>query len=484
MQIPLSDGTYADIGADFRTSYPRNLVPVFKDTGISKMYLRTAEGITRFDVNAPVIYGACRGAVNWNGTCYRVLGPNLVSVSSTGLVTVLGELKNDNLPVSIVHGYDNQGIGIVSAGKLYFYTIQKPDGTTTSTPTLQECTNQNVGTPTDVTWMAGYFVLSDDTAIYVTDLDNQFNINSQKFGSDSNSPDKLNGTLRFRNELYGCNRYTIAVFDNQGGTGFPFVQNVGATIQKGVLGPHGKCLTSQGFAFLGSAEDEAPSVYLSAGLGLATSIASREVQTVIGQYTDEQLSKATLEYRGEKVQQFIYLHLPDYTWVYDVMGSQAAQKPIWFMLDSSVDGSGPWRAWHPVYCYGKFLMGDKIDQRVGYIDPLTAQQYGERARWQFDVAFMYNGGKGVIVNAVELIGTLGYADLKENPTVSMRYTLDGRKWSVDRYISFGRQGQTDKRAQWRPAFSFKNFCGFRFSGFNAAPVSMAALEVDPEPLSV
>lgn len=472
-QIPIVNGVYTDIGAEFRTSYPRNLVPILKKTGISNIFLRSAEGLTRFDNGVTSLTGFDRGGINWQGTCYRVIGTNFVSVSPIGQITVLGQLPSDGNPVAMAYGYPNQGIGIVSAKTLWFWT----------SGALTQCTDPNVGLPIDLLWMGGYFVLCDGTYSYVTELNNQFAINSQEYGSDSNSPDALNGTLKFRNELYLCNRYTIAVMDNVGGTGYPFQENVGATIQKGVIGPLAKCITSQGFAFVGSAQDEAPSVFLSIGLGIATKIATREIEIVMGTYSESQLYGATLEYRAEKEQQFIYLHLPDYTFVYDVAMSQAAQEPLWFMLDSSTDGTGAWRAWHPVYCYGKFIFGDKIDQRQGFLDPATAQQYGTDARWQFDTMFSYNGARGVIVNALELIGTYGRAALGENPTMSMQYTDDGLVWSLPQYKSMGVQGNTKKRAQWRPKHFFRNFRGYRFAGYNASPISFAALEGTVEALA-
>lgn len=483
-QIPIASGAYTDVGAEFRTSYPRNLVPVIKNTGIGKMFLRSAEGLTRFDVGAPALTGHDRGAIAWQGVCYRVIGTNFVSVNAVGGVTVLGQLPDDGNPVVMAHGYTNQGIAIISAKTLWFYTVQTPTtGATLQAPKLQQCTDPSVGKPIDMLWIAGYFALSDGTTCYLTQLANQFTFNTQLFGNDSNSGDPLNALLKFRNELYMCNRYTIAVFDNTGGTGFPFTENTGATIQKGVIGPYAKTNTSQGFAFVGGAEDEAPSVWLSVGLGVATKIATREVEMVLAQYTEAVLyGNVSLDYRAEKDQQFIYLNLPDYTFVYDVAGSQVAQQPIWFMLDSSADGNGSWRAWHPVYCYGKFLFGDKLDQRVGYLDSTIAAQYGTNARWQFDTVFAHNQGKGLIVTTMELIGTFGHAALGETDTMSMQYTNDGRIWSTPRYISMGSQGNARQRAQWRPKHFFRNFRGYRFAGFNAAPISFAALQAEAEPL--
>lgn len=483
MQIPLASGTYTDVGAEFRTSYPRNLVPVLKDTGISKMFMRTAEGLTRFDAGNVALSGMDRGGINWLGTCYRVIGSSFVSLAVTGAITLLGTLPDDGLPVALAYGFENQGIGIVTAGELWFYTTQRPDGSTGEL-LLQQCVDPDAGAPIDLLWMGGYFVMSDGAYSYVTDLDNQFNINSAKYGSDSNSADPLNGLLKFRNELYLCNRYTISVMDNAGGTGYPFQENIGATIQKGVIGPHAKTLTSQGFAFVGGAVDEAPSVYLSGGMGVASKIATREVEMALGAYaSDSVLYQTTLEYRAEKEQEFVYLHLPNQTFVYDVASSQKAQTPIWFMLDSSSDGLGAWRAWHPVYCYGRFLFGDKLSPMVGRLDGATAQQYGQNARWQLDTIFTYNAGRGVVVNSLELIGTYGRAALGENDTMSLQWSDDGLAWSTPRFIQMGKQGQTQQRAQWRPQHFFRNFRAYRFAGFNAAPASFAALEASAEALA-
>ena len=47
MQIPILNGIFTDEAADFRTSYPRNLIPVPKQEGISAGYLRPEAGALR-----------------------------------------------------------------------------------------------------------------------------------------------------------------------------------------------------------------------------------------------------------------------------------------------------------------------------------------------------------------------------------------------------------------------------------------------------
>jgi len=88
MQIPILNGVYADNTPELRTSYPVNMVPVPKQSGISNGFLRPADGIIYNGVGS----GVDRGGINWNGVCYRVMGTSLVSISSNNAITVLGDV--------------------------------------------------------------------------------------------------------------------------------------------------------------------------------------------------------------------------------------------------------------------------------------------------------------------------------------------------------------------------------------------------------
>jgi hypothetical protein len=70
MQIPILNGMYTDTKADFRSAYPINMKPIVKETGVSKGYLRPVEGITQLGTGP----GRSRGAINWDGQHYRVMG--------------------------------------------------------------------------------------------------------------------------------------------------------------------------------------------------------------------------------------------------------------------------------------------------------------------------------------------------------------------------------------------------------------------------
>jgi hypothetical protein len=246
MQIPILNGIYTDNGPDFRTSYPVNMVPVPKSNGISNGFLRPADGLVANGTGP----GRDRGGINWNGICYRVMGSKFCSVSSTGVVTVIDDVGDNDKDVSMDYSFDL--LAIASNDKLYYY-----DGTT-----VTQVTDPDLGVVLDVVWVDGYFMTTDGEYLVVTDLSNPYAVNPLKYGSSEADPDPIVGLLKLRNEVYALNRNTIEVFDNVGGDLFPFQRIEGAQIEKGSVGTHACCIFMETCAFLGSGWNEAPGIYL------------------------------------------------------------------------------------------------------------------------------------------------------------------------------------------------------------------------------
>ena len=221
MQIPILNGIYADENSDFRTSYPLNLIPVPKSTGISSGYLRPAEGIKHL-ASTP---GIDRGAIRWDDICYRVCGQRLIRVNEDGTVTDLGFVGGSE-QVSMDYSFDY--LAIASGGNLYYYDKN----------TIQQVTDPDLGTALTVQYIDGYFMTTDGEFIVVSDLDDPFSFNPLKYGSSEVDPDPILGTTKVHDEAHALNRYTIEVFDNVGGAGFPFQRVDGGHISRGVLGAH------------------------------------------------------------------------------------------------------------------------------------------------------------------------------------------------------------------------------------------------------
>lgn len=464
MQLPILSGIYADTSPNFRNSYPRNMVPVPLDSGISTGYLRPGDGIVEFANGSAVD----RGGINWNDVLYRVMGTKLVSVSSTGVITEIGEVGGTT-QVSMVYSFDY--LAIASNENLFLY-----DGTT-----LEQVTDENLGTVLDVIWVDGYFMTTDGEFLVITELNDPFQVDPLKYGSSEVDPDPIKALLKLRNEVYALNRYTIEVFDNIGASGFPFQRLEGAQIERGSLGTDTNAVFMETIAFLGSGREEAPAVW--AGNNSTTQkLSTREIDIILQEYTEEQLSLVVMETITDRGHEFLYIHLPDQTLVFDGRSSSALGQPTWFVLVSSLTEKGQYYAKNIIWCYDKWISGNPTTTSLGYFTDTISTHYDEKIGWEFGTAIVYNEGKGVIFNDLELIALTGNVKIGIDPTIWTQYSLDGLIWSMPKAISAGKQGQRIKRLVWFQQGNMENWRMQRFIGNSDAHISIARLEAKLEPL--
>jgi hypothetical protein len=435
-----------------------------KQSGISNGYLRPADGIVSHGTGP----GVDRGGINWNGTCYRVMGTKLVTVASNGTVTTLGDVGNGGL---VTFDYSFDRLAIQSGGRLYYWN-----------GTLTQVTDPDLGTVLDFCWVDGYFMTTDGEFLIVTELNDPTQVNPLKYGSSEVDPDPVVALLKLRNEVYALNRNTIEVFDNVGGDFFPFQRIDGAQIQKGVVGTHACCVYMESVAFLGSGRNEAPAIYIGTN-ATAQKLSTQDIDTLLLSYSEAQLATVKLEARNDKSHQHLYVHLPDRTIVYDSAASEALQDQVWFTLTSSISGFAQYRARNYVWAYDKWLVGDTNTNQVGYFTGNISSHWGVIVRWEFGTTIVYNEGNGALFNRLELVALTGRVALGLNPAISTSYSYDGQTWSQDRSIRVGTIGNTLKRLVWFQQGHMRNWRMQRFKGDSQAYISMARLEAQLEPLA-
>lgn len=466
MQIPIVNGIYTGNGPDLRTSYPVNMVPTPKKQGVSNGYLRPGDGIVA-NGSGP---GVDRGGINWNGTCYRVMGTKLVTVANNGAVTVLGDVGGPvNTLVTMDYSFDR--LAIASGGRLYYWN-----------GTFTQVTDPDLGVVLDFCWVDGYFMTTDGTNLVVTELNDPTQVNPLKYGSSEVDPDPVVALLKLRNEVYALNRNTIEVFDNVGGDFFPFQRIDGAQIQKGVIGTFGCCVYMEMIAFLGSGRNEAPGIYMGSNAS-ANKISTQEVDEILLQFTETQLATVKLEARNDKNHQHLYVHLPDRTLVYDAAASAEMEVQVWFTLTTTIVGFSQYRARNLVWAYDKWLVGDPQSSNIGYLDDTIGHHWGQPVRWEFGTTIVYNEGNGAIFSELELVALTGRVSLGADPMIATSYSLDGLAWSQDQAIRAGKLGHSLKRLLWLQQGFMRNWRIQRFRGTSDAHLAFMRLEAQVEPLA-
>jgi len=466
MQIPILNGIYTDSNSDFRTSYPRNLVPVPKGQGISNGYLRPGDGIVELGIGP----GIGRGGINWSNSCYRVMGSSLVKINSDFSSEILGSISGLTR-ASLDYSFDR--LAVASDNKLWYY-----DGSS-----LQQVTDPDLGVVLDVIWVDGYFMTTDGEFLVVTDLNDPFSINPLKYGSSEADPDPIKALVKVRNEPYVLNRYTIEVFDNIGGSGFPFQRIDGAQVQRGTVGTHTCCNFIESVAFVGGGRGESIAVWLVSS-GSSAKLSTREIDIILSQYTEEVLESSVLESRVDKGHRHLYLHLPDQTLVYDAAASQEIGESVWFTLVSSLTDKGQYRARDFIWCYNKWLCIDPTTFSHGELVMSSSDHWGEKVVWEFGTTILYNEGRGAIFHELELVCLTGRIQINSTEKITTQYSLDGEYWSVPKSIGAGKSGQRNKRLVWLQQGPMEHWRIQRFIGTSRSRISPARLEVQLEPLMV
>lgn len=467
MQINILNGIYTNEVSDFRTSYPRNLIPVPKKQGISSGYLRHADGLVALNSSAG---GIAKGGVNWNGVCYRVINGQLASIAADGSITNHGPVGLGAGRVTFDYSFDR--LGVASGGGLYLF-----DGST-----VTQVTDADLGNVVDFIWVDGYFMSTDGTFLIVTELNDPFTVNPLKYGSSEADPDPIKAILKLRNEPHALNRYTIEAFSNEGGSNFPFARIDGAQIQRGTVGTHTCCVFMEAIAFIGGGRNESLAIWLGAS-GNTVKISTREIDQILAEYTEAELSTALVEARIDKGHEHLYVHLPDRTMVYDSAASREVGESVWFCLTSSLVGYSQYRAQDLVYCYEQWLVADPQAATIGYLSDDVGSHWGAMVGWDFGTTIVYGEGRGAIFHELELVCLTGRAEIGDNSTIWTQYSTDGETWSVERGISAGLTGQRNKRLVWLQQGSMRNWRVQRFRGTSDSRLTIARLEARLEPLA-
>lgn len=431
MQIPILAGVYTDAAAALRVAYPVNMIPVQGQDGITDGYLRPAEGIAPFATGS----GSDRAAIVWNGVLYRISGTKLISVSSAGVVVVIGDVGGTG-PARMDFSFDR--LGILSGGFLWYYNGS----------VLTKVTDVNVPAALiDMVWVDGYFMVTDGAVIATSNLADPATFNPLKYGS-TDEPDTIQGLFKVLNEVHVTSRNVIDVFQDVGGQFFPFNRINTALITKGSVGTHAACVFQDTLAFVGGGRNEAVSVYLGHN-AQTVKISSVEVDRLLLGYTSAQLASVTMQTVLNDGAQLIYLNLPDRTLVYSALASQAAGQPVWCVLVTAIAGFAQYLAANITRAYDMWIVGSPASSAIGVWSSTDLSHYGSPVRCEINTLMLRNEGFGSILHRLELFAVVAPVVLGVKPMIATSSSQDGgQTFSMEQAVPVGTAGYPMKRLVW------------------------------------
>lgn len=481
-RIPLEIGTGFYKSASLPLSAQRciNLYPVIPQASALNQRALFGSPGTKTHATTGAMAGVNRGSQVMAGVGYFVNGSNLYSITAAGVITDRGTIS---------------GTGRVSmANNGRYLVIVVPGGTSyaydSTISTLAAITDVDFITASMVVFKDGFFVFSaaDGSVFFNSALNDPFTYDALDFGTAEINPDLIVGLHVNHNELFVPGKETVELFQNVGGSGFPFQRIPGANIQKGVYGKFTIAEFDNSFVFVGGGVNEEAAIWKVTGSSSVQKISTSAIDNAIQKFNEAELADAFAWTYAEGGNFFVGFtfestRIPSKTFVFDATTSALAGASTWHERQTGVTDNR-WRVNSIIRLGGKLLVGDQIDGRIGELDLETYDEYGDVLFWSKSSQPFANQGKRMFFGEIELTMEQGVGlttGQGSDPIVRMDYSDNGgRSFKAETQRKYGKIGAYDQRCIWRRQGDFPVSRVLRFSGSDPVKRNILKLEANAD----
>jgi len=303
-----------------------------------------------------------------------------------------------------------------------------------------------ITTVTDACYMAGYIMVTDGVDVWCSSLVNLAFFPGY-YGSAEYDPDGIVAIYKLNNQLYVLGKNTTQTMANTGGNNFPFTAQSSYTFDIGCVSRQTMCYTNHSLAWIGGGRNMPNGVWFLNG-NSPNKISSAAVDYELAQLTADQVAVVTMESMSFEDSEFIYVHLPRKTLVFDFTATTALGVKFWTQLNSGPTSASYYRARNFVQFNGMWAAGDVADNRIGYLDSTTGGHYGEPVINRSTGPLTMLPLASAALRSVELKCITGQAG--DTSRVGMSYSADGIRWSQVRFAPAAPRGAYANRIIWRP----------------------------------
>jgi hypothetical protein len=331
----------------------------------------------------------------------------------------------------------------------------------------------------DAAFMAGYVMVTDGTNVYNSSLVNTAFFPSY-FGSAEYDPDGVSALYKLNNQLYILGKNTTQTMSNTGGNNFPFTVQQSYTFDIGCVSRQTMCYFNRTLAWIGGGRNMPNGVWMLNGNAPAK-ISSAAVDYELSKLTAAQVAVVTLEAISYEDSEFLYVHLPDKTLLFDATATAGLGVKFWTQLNSGATSNAFYRARNFVRFNGMWACGDLADNRVGYLDSGTGGHYGAPVMHRSSSPMVILPLASAGLRSVELKCITGQAG--DTSRIAMTYSSDGLRWSQTRYAKAVTRGGYSKRIRWLPGGLTRNKLQVRVEHVTNQHCTWFGLDLELEPLS-
>lgn len=480
--LEIATGFYQSESTPLAAQRCINFIPVVPQaSALNQRALIGTPGIKQITTTGPTIVGANRGSMRVKGVYYTINGDSLYSVSGSNAVNKIGNVTGQGR-VSLA----NNGVYlviVVPKGAAYAYNVD--------TKAFTQIGDVDFRTSDTVVFIDGYFVFtaSDGTVFFNSALNDPLTYDALDFGTAEINPDRIVAAHVNHNELFILGEETIEIFDNVGGTGFPFARIDGANIQKGVHAKFTPVEFDNTFMFVGGGLNERSAVWKVNNSNSASKVSTSAIDNAIQEFTRDEISNAfaiTYAEDGNYFAVFTFesTRIPSRTFVYDATASALSGASVWHERQTGVTDDR-WRVNSITAVNNRLIVGDQIDGRLGELDKKTFTEYGNMIfRSKSSAPFSARGlpqfwGEMQLTMESGVGLTLGQGS---NPQIRYDFSDDGgRTYSSEFSRTYGKIGEYNAVPTWRRQGRIPKHRVVRFTTTEPVLNNILKLEATVEP---
>lgn len=378
------------------------------------------------DLFCDTLQGQIRALYEQDGLVYCVAGNQFLAISSNGTQTILGTLNTSTgwaKIEAITGGSDSTNqLVIIDGTNGYHYNI----GTSTATFPITD-TNFNQ-LAVDITATDDYFVFEDPNSIsfFISNLSDGKTYSALDFASKFRKPDRINGIIAYKGEVWLCGTKTIEVWQNSGNNLFPFQRRDDVFIEMGLAAPRALVIAAD-FLYGFVKSRTGGYAFVEFDSYNAKVISSKAVMSQVNKLSAP--SDCICYAYSKDGHEFIDWTFPtdNKTFTYDISN-------ITWVIRSSFVNSTYGRLLGNCHCfaYGKSLIGDFNSGKIYNQSSTTYTENGVPLKRQIYSPPVYFGGKRGFIHRLQI-------DVQTNVGPNKTFTLEmstdrGNTWQlIDTY---------------------------------------------------
>lgn len=489
--LPFANGFYESDSLPLSAQECVNLYPVIpEEPSLNQAVLFGTPGLDQLATSGSLAADNSRGAHSMNGVPYFVNGgtlyrleSDLVTLTSLGTIAGTGRVSMADNGTQLM---------IIDTGSTDFYYASAlafgPNAYifTASPDTLTQITDSDFianGDPQHVVFIDAYFVCSTNSKKFILSaINNGLAYNGADFGTAEADPDDIVIPAVLNNQLYMVGSQSMEQFANTGDNNFPF-QRTGLFTEKGCLAAFSMVKLNSGLYFVGLGEDEGAAIWEYGGGGQPTKISTEPVESVLERLTEaEQMAIFSYAY-GQKGEFFVCFALPTTTLVYNIKNQKWHERKSDIILPGDAERTKTrFRVNSLTTAYGKVLVGDSQDGRVGSMDIDIYTEYTDFIMRRTAGQPFQNSMNPFRIPWLEAVMESGVGNTDTpDPKISMTRSLDGKTYTEPLDRSFGMMGKYSKRAVWTKLGQANRFEVFAFEVSAKVKVVLLSVVADMRP---